>query len=54
MTPKECALKIIEQQEVKDCEKAHILADGALCDLLIYLGYEEVVNEFRLIRKLYS
>lgn len=49
MDPKECAEKLINYQNTKDVEE-----NGALCDLLTYLGYEDVVDEYRRIRKNYG
>ena len=37
-----------------DQELAHIIADGILCDLLISLGYPEVVEVYNSIDKWYS
>ena len=54
MTPKECAEKLIKYQNTKDVEQVHVEVDGALCDLLTYLGYEDVVDEYRRIRKNYG
>lgn len=41
-------------QKSDDEEAAHINADGVLCDLLISLGYEDVVNEWEKVDKWYS
>jgi len=37
-----------------DFEEAHKQADDALCDLLEVLGYGEVVDEYRKIKKYYA
>jgi hypothetical protein len=37
-----------------DVESAHARADNVLCELLIALGYEDVVNEYHLVRKWYA
>jgi hypothetical protein len=37
-----------------DEENGHIEADGVLCDLLMTLGYEDVVNKFYELDKWYS
>jgi len=52
MTPKKCMETLIEVDE--DVEDSHKKADDALCDLLIYLGYEEVVEQYLLIGKWYA
>lgn len=41
-------------QESDDQENAHIDADKRLCDLLILLGYWDVVEEWNKIRKWYA
>ena len=48
-----CKLKE-EQQQYSDFEVAHVNADQILCVLLIELGFQEVVDEFRKIGKWYS
>ncbi len=37
-----------------DVEMAHSDADDVLCELLISLGYEDVVNEYNLVPKWYA
>lgn len=37
-----------------DIEDTHIKADKLLCDLLIQLGYKDVVDEFEKLSKWYS
>lgn len=37
-----------------DSEQAHIKADEVLTDMLIRLGYDEVVQAYRAIRRWYS
>jgi len=50
------AAKKTLQQEIsrKDFELAHINADKILCTLLIRLGYQEVVDIYRQVRKAFS
>jgi len=48
---------INELSTAKHCgdeEIGHLNADEALCELLIKLGYEEVVDEFRAVPKWYA
>ena len=45
-------LRIIQQSN--DVEMAHIDADRILCDLLISLGYEDVVDEYEAINKWFA
>jgi len=52
---KEEALELLRAYaNLDNPEEAHILTDRVLCDLLVALGYEEVVNEFHKIEKWYS
>lgn len=37
-----------------DTEDAHIEADNVLCDLLIHLGFKDVVDEYAKIYKWYA
>lgn len=37
-----------------DRETNHIMADSVLCELLVKLGYKDVVKEFDNIRKWYA
>lgn len=43
-----------KEQKNPDTEAAHSHADGALCSLLIALGYGDVVNEWRKVKKYYA
>ena len=54
MTPEEAIKALQEQQHNDDTEFAHILADAALCKLLIALGYPEVVAEWEKVERWYS
>lgn len=38
----------------KDEEFAHMKADKILCDLLVELGYEKIVDEYNKVEKWYS
>jgi hypothetical protein len=40
-----------EQQKHGDYERAHAVADDALCSLLVSLGYKDVVEEYSKITK---
>jgi hypothetical protein len=46
------ALKTL--QESGDTEMAHSIADTVLCELLVELGYEDVVEEYNKISKWYA
>ena len=48
------ALQEIHQDESWDIEAAHDIADDVLCDLLISLGYEDVVKEWEEVPKWYA
>lgn len=43
-----------EWQKMKDPEPAHAHADKVLCDLLIQLGYGDVVAEWHKVEKWYA
>lgn len=43
-----------EAQKESSKEYAHMLADGALCDLLESLGYADVVAEYHKIEKWFA
>ena len=51
---------VTEQYENKtltnniDIESNHRYADGLLCDMLVELGYEDFVDDYRQIRKWYA
>jgi hypothetical protein len=51
---KEEALRVLAECSSLDTEAAHRHADGALCDLLIALGHEDVVLAWREIEKWYA
>ena len=46
--------KLKQAQTFKDVEIAHATADYVLCDLLDTLGYEDVVLEWKKVRKWYA
>lgn len=45
-------LKTVE--ELGDTERGHEAADAILCELLIELGYQDVVDEFNKLEKWYA
>ena len=47
-------LELKRMQECRDVEHAHATADDILCDLLITLGYKDVINEYKKVRKWYG
>lgn len=47
------AIKIL-QEDTKDIETTHIAADEVLCNLLTELGYQDIVDVYKEIRKWYS
>jgi len=55
---REKALKELKEAqgfaEDYEFDSAHIMADTVLCDLLISLGYEDVVEEYYKVGKWYS
>lgn len=46
--------RLRECQHDGDTEGAHCDADEVLCDLLCALGYQDVVDEYRLVSKWYA
>ena len=54
MTKEETISRLKIEQGNLDAEVAHCAADNILCELLISLGYKEVVDEFNLIDKWYG
>lgn len=46
--------KLKELQESQDTEGAHYGADEVLCDLLHFLGYDDVIEEYHKIGKWYA
>lgn len=43
-----------QQTKNEDCEAAHHIADDILCDVLIELGYENLVDLFHEVPKWYA
>jgi len=54
MAAKKAIKKLKECQNVHNTEDAHWDADQVLCNLLIYLGYKDVVKEWRQVEKWYE
>jgi len=54
MTEEEALNKMKEAVKLHDTEMAHGDADDILCDLLVSLGYVEVVNEYHKVDKWYA
>ena len=46
--------EIHEIEKLNDTEDGHVLADRILCELLISLGYEKVINAYNKLNKWYS
>lgn len=46
--------RLKECQNNADIESAHADADQVLCDLLVYLGYEEIVLAYNKVEKWYT
>ena len=46
--------KLKAAQENPDVESAHADADQVLCDLLEFLGYKKVVEEYHKVEKWYA
>lgn len=44
----------LDNKEFYDQESAHVDADDVLCELLVYLGFKEVVEEYHQIPKWYA
>lgn len=42
------------EQKNNDTESAHLNADNIICDLLVALGYADVVEEYDNVRKWYA
>ena len=49
-----CIKKIKDAQDNDDTEAAHELADMAICDFLIGLGYDDLVEEYETVHKWYA
>lgn len=54
MTPREATALIITTCHTKDHEVDHAKADIILCDLLVSLGYKEVVEAWKKVKKFYT
>ena len=54
MNREEALKELNECIENDDVESAHVHADNVLCELLIALGYEDIVNEYHLVHKWYA
>ena len=55
MKHSEAVIKQLKQlQDSGDTESAHSEADDILCDFLIHLGYDEVIEEYKKIDKWYA
>ena len=52
---KEKAIQMLKQEQQNfDTEAAHAKADDILCELLISLGYQDVVAEYNKANKWYA
>lgn len=47
-------LRIAAADGVGDPEASHSVADAALCDLLVSLGYQDVVDAWEKVEKWYA
>lgn len=54
MTKEKAIERLRELQADGDQENGHIEADDILCELLVSLGYEDVVKEYHKIGKWYA
>lgn len=54
MTRDQAIVLLQHEQKNRDTEAAHSNADGALCELLITLGYKDVIDEWRKVKKWYA
>lgn len=54
MTREEAIEKLKHCQKSGDTECAHSDADDVLCELLVSLGYEDVIAEYALVDKWYA
>ena len=54
MTKDESIAKLIQCQNNDDIEDCHSDADDILCELLISLGYKEVVEEYEKVEKWFA
>ena len=46
--------ELITLQKLSDCEAAHVKADQILLDILLDLGYDDIVQEYEKIDKWYA
>ncbi len=51
---RETAIEKLKQCQDYDAERAHNDADDVLCDLLVALGYKDVVEEWVKVEKWYA
>ena len=54
MNREEAIAKLVALQKDDDIEMEHVEADSVLCQLLVTLGYGDVVIEFHRITKWYA
>jgi hypothetical protein len=54
MTREEAIRKLRLAQDNPDTEEAHQHADYVLCELLLALGYKDVIEEYDAVRKWYA
>ena len=54
MTREQAIEKLREAQTTGDSEGAHSAADDVLCELLVSLGYKDVVDEWDKVDKWYA
>lgn len=54
MTREKAIFALKQCQKNEDTRDAHEEADGTLCNLLIDLGYEDVVQEWEKVNKWYA
>lgn len=54
MTHDEAITKLRALQTASDPEAEHAEADDILCDLLVSLGYKDVVDEWEKVSKWYA
>ena len=50
----ENTVDILQQCNNEGTEEGHMKADAVLCEVLIQLGYSEVVNEWFKVKKWYA
>jgi hypothetical protein len=54
MTREQAIEKLVECQQNRDTENAHLDADKVLCEMLISLGFKDVVNAWEPVHKWYA